>query len=140
MLISDIASGNQVIPKSSDLFQKIIDKLDRKETGAHIKDIRDSFCNSQYKITPQLFIYFEIWFERQGDLLSRSADVVHKIIEPVINNDDCLNIIISKTDYFAKIINNAGDDATGIRKQIKEKLLTSEDDELVKFANKIIQE
>jgi hypothetical protein len=72
--------------------------------------------------------------------LSRSHDVVHKIIEPVINNTDCLNIIVSKTNYFAKIINNAGDDATGIRKQINEIIKTSENNELINFAKEINQE
>jgi len=139
-LLNDIASGNQSVPNSTDLFEKIITKLNRKETGALIKDIRDAFCNSKYIINPQLFIYFEIWFEQQGDLMSRSPDVVHKIIEPVIDNTDCLNIIISKTDYYTGIINNAGDDATGIIKKINEIIKTNEDNKLIEFAKKIKQE
>jgi len=91
-------------------------------------------------MTVQLFKYFEPWFEIQGDLLSRSAEVVHKIIEPVINDADCLGIIISKADYFAEIINNAGDDATGIRKQIEEKLKTNKNDGFITFAQKIIKD
>ena len=139
-ILNDIASGNQPIPNSTDLFQKIINKINKKETSALIKVIRDAFCNSQYKINPQLFIYFEKWFEQQGDLLSRSSDVVHKIIEPVINNPDCLNIIISKTNYYTEIINKAGDDATGIIKKINEILNTKENDKLIEFIEKIKQE
>jgi hypothetical protein len=139
-ILNDIASSRQTIPEKTDLFQKIIDKLNKKETAAQIKDIRDMFCNSQYKISPQLFIYLIPWFEHQGDLLSRSADVVHKIIEPVINDDNCLEIILSKIDYFSKIINDAGDDSTGIRKKIKEKMETSKDERLIKLEKKIIKE
>jgi hypothetical protein len=139
-MLNDIASGDQTIPEKTDLFQKIIDKLNKKETAAQIKDIRDKFCNSLYTINPQLFIYLLTWFEQQGDLLSRSADVVHKIIEPVINDDKCLDIILSKIDYFSKIINAAGDDATGIKKKIKEKLETNKDERLIKLAKKINKE
>jgi len=139
-LLNDIAFGNQSIPNSNELFQKIITKLKRRDTGALIKDIRDVFCNSKSTINPQLFIYFETWFEQQGDLISRSPDVVHKIIEPVIDNTECLNIILSKTDYYTGIINNAGDDATGIIKKINEIIKTNKDDKLIEFAKKIKQE
>jgi hypothetical protein len=139
-ILDDIASNSQTIPEETDLFQKIIDKLNRKETAAQIKDIRDKFCNSLYTINPQLFVYLLPWFEHQGDLLSRSADVVHKIIEPVIGDDNCLEIILTKSDYFSKIINAAGDDATGIRKKISEKLETNKDERLIKLAKKIIKD
>jgi hypothetical protein len=139
-LLKDIASNNISVPAHDNIFQKIIEKIDKKETAAIIKDIRDDFCNSRCAINVKLFLYFAQWFEQQGDLLSRSPDVVHKIIEPVINDDICLGIIVSNKDYYAKIINNAGDDATGIIKQIKEKLQAGENDELKKFAKKIIKE
>ena len=139
-ILKDIASSTQPIPKDTDLFQKIIDKLAKEETSAQIKDIRDMFCNSQSTITPQLFLFLMPWFEHQGDLLPRSADVVHKIIEPVIDDNNCLEILLSKIDYFSKIINNAGDDATGIRKKIKEKLETNKDERLIKLAKKIIRD
>jgi len=139
-LLNDIASGNQSVPNKTDLFAKLITKINKKETGSLIKDIRDAFCNSRYMINPQLFVYFEAWFDQQGDLLLRSHDVVHKILEPVISNNDCLNIMISKTDYYTEIINKAGDDATGIIKKINEIIKTNKDDRLIKFADKIKQE
>jgi hypothetical protein len=139
-ILDDIASGKQPVPKTDDLAQKIITKLDRKKTSAHIKVIRDKFCNSVYIMNVQLFKYIEPWFHQQGDLLSRSADVVHKIIEPVINDPDCLRIIISKPDYYAAIINSAGDDAIDIKGKIKEKLKTGKDDKFVEFTDKVILE
>ena len=134
-LLHDIAAGRQPIPTSTDLLQKIIDKLDRRKTATLIKNIRNEFCNGQYTMTPQLFKYFEPWFEQQGDLSSRS-DVVHKIIEPAINDPDCLNMIISKQDYI-DIINNAGDDAMDFKEKIKKMLETNSDEKLIEFAKQI---
>jgi hypothetical protein len=78
---------------ANDIVYKLIEKLDIRRTIAHIKDIRDKYCNSQYNINPQLFLYFESWFEKQGDLKQSADRVTHKIIEPVINDTSCLNRI-----------------------------------------------
>jgi hypothetical protein len=136
-MLDDIAAGRQTIPSLDSLHQRIIDKLDRRRTATHIKDIRNKFCNEQYVMTPQLFKYFESWFEQQGDLLSRPADVVSKIIKPTISDANCLNMIISKSDYYAKIINQAGDDATDLKERFVKILETNNDNGLIEFAKKI---
>jgi hypothetical protein len=135
-LLTDIASGNENIP-ISEIFQKIIKRLDKRKTAAHIKDIKNNFCNGIYKMDIQKFIFFETWFDQQGDLLSRSGEVVHNIIEPVINDADCLNIIISKTDFYSEVINKAGDDATDFKKKIEILLVTNKNDKIFEFSKKI---
>jgi len=135
-ILTDIAAGNENFP-ISEVFQKIIDKLDKKKTAAHIKDIRNEFCNGIYTMNTQIFIFFESWFKEQGDLFSRSAEVVHNIIEPVISDTDCLNIIISKSDYYSKIINKAGDDATDIKSKIEKIFETNKEAKFIEFARKI---
>jgi hypothetical protein len=136
-ILNDIAAEEQPIPEENDLLQKVINKLRKKDTATQIKDIKNGFCNGQYIINSQIFKYFESWFETQGDLLSRSAEAVHNIIEPVIDDTDCLNIIISKLDYYSKIINSAGDDATDLKKKIEILLETNKDTKFIKFAKKI---
>jgi hypothetical protein len=136
-ILDDIAGGRISIPNTMDLFQKIINKLNRRKTAVHIKDIRNKFCNGLYVMNIPVFKYFELWFEQQGDLLSRSAEVVPKIIEPVIDDSICLGIILSKSDYYAKIVNDASDNATDFREKIKEKLKTNNDNNLIEFARKI---
>jgi hypothetical protein len=135
-ILTDIAAGNENFP-ISEVLQKIIDKLDKKKTAAHIKVIRNEFCNGIYTMNSQIFIFFESWFKEQGDLFSRSAEAVHNIIEPVINDTDCLNIIISKSDYYSKIINDAGDDATDIKSKIEKIFETNKDAKFIEFAHKI---
>jgi len=136
-LLRDIASENCSIPGSNDLYSKIIDKLEKRDTTSCIKDIRNDFCNGKYEITTAIFKYFIHKFETQGDLPSRSSDVVRKIIEPVINDPDCLKILISKPKYYAEIIIGAGDDATGTIKKIEEILKVEKNTELMEFGEKI---
>jgi hypothetical protein len=135
--LDDIAGSRLAIPNANDIVYKLIEKLDRRETIAHIKDIRDKYCNSQYNINPQLFLYFESWFEKQGDLKQLADRATHKIIEPIINDTNCLNKIISKSNYYAEIINAAGDDATTFKTAISNKVQTSTDSYLITFAKKI---
>jgi hypothetical protein len=136
-MLNDIASRECAIPKSDSILQKIIDNLDKKKTAAQIKDIRDKFCKSDYEINPELFIYFEKWFIEQGDLKGENADrVTHLIIQPVFNDDACFDSIISNPDYYAEIINNAGDDATELEDLIRSKLKDN-DNRLISFAKRI---
>jgi hypothetical protein len=137
LILDDIAGGKQPIPNNNDLFNKIITKLDKRKTGSLIKDIRDKYCNRNYIMSVPLFMYFESWFEQQGDLSVRAADATHKIIEPVINDTNCLNLIVSKQDYYAQIINYAGDDAIALKEIIRKKITNSRDEKLIQFASKI---
>jgi len=138
-ILEDIATGTQLIPTPENLFQKIIDKLDKETTATLIIDIRNIFCNNKNAMNERLFIYLEPWFKEQGDLCKRSADVVHYILEPVIEDVKCLEIITSeaKADYYAKIVEDASDAAFEFKNKIKEMLKTNNDDKLVEFANQI---
>jgi len=136
-ILNDIATTTQNIPSPNDLLQKIIDKLDRKNTSAHIKNIRDEFCNSKYRINAQLFRYFAPWFEQQGDLLARSADVVRTILDIVIADTSSWDIFISNPEYYADIVNNAGDDASEFKKKVKLLSERNDGERLLLFVEKI---
>ncbi|GHU65896.1 NTPase [Spirochaetia bacterium] len=137
-ILKDISAGAFAVPQPDNLMDKILNTLDSKKTKAHIKDIKDSFCNSEYIITPQIFVYFESRFEKLCDLKNDHPDrVAHKIIEPVLNDSKCLQLILSKTDYYSQIINNAGDDATEVKNIISKKLQGNTDVNLIVFAKKI---
>jgi len=136
-LLDDIAASRLTIPTPNSVIFRLIKKLDKRKTPAVVKDIRDKYCNSQYNITLQLFLFFEEWFENQGKLKEVADRATHRIIEPVINDTNCLNIIISKADYYAEIINTADDDATALKDIIKTKIQNSQDENLISFATKI---
>lgn len=134
--LNEIASQG-IIPKDNDVKAKIINKLDKRKTGSTIEKIRDSFCNSQSDITPQKFLYLESWLRQQGKLNNRAGEVIHRIIDPIINDENCLRLLVVNSDFYAKIINTAGDDASATKQTIQQKVNTSEDAKLLAFAQKI---
>lgn len=134
--LNEIASQG-IIPKDNDVKAKIINKLDKRKTGSTIEKIRDSFCNSQSDITPQNFLYLESWLRQQGKLNNRAGEVIHRIIDPIINDENCLRLLVDNSDFYAKIINTAGDDASATKQIIQQKINTSEDAKLLAFAKKI---
>ena len=125
------------IPADNDIKAKIINKLDKRKTANTIEKIRDSFCNSQSDITPQKFQYLEIWLRQQGKLNNRAGEVIHRIIDPIINDENCLRLLVDNSDFYAKIINTAGDDASATKQIIQQKVNASKDAKLIAFAEKI---
>lgn len=134
--LNEVASHG-IIPTDNDINAKIINKLDKHKTGSTIEKIRDSFCNSQSDITPQKFLYLESWLRQQGKLNNRAGEVIHRIIDPIINDENCLRLLVDNSDFYAKIINTAGDDASATKQTIQQKVNTSEDAKLLAFAKKI---
>ena len=84
--LNEVASQG-IIPTDNDIRAKIINKLDKRKTANTIEEIRDSFCNSQSDITPQKFLYLESWLRQQGKLNNRAGEVIHRIIDPIINDE-----------------------------------------------------
>lgn len=126
-----------VINADNKIATKIINKLDKRKTASAIKKIRDSFCNSQSGMTSQKFQYLESWLRQQGKLNNRAGEVIHRIIAPIINDENCLRLLVDNSDFYAKIINTAGDDASATKQIIQQKVNTSEDAKLIAFAEKI---
>jgi hypothetical protein len=137
LLLADIASGKFAIPANNDLFDKLIKKLAKSDTSALIKNIRNDYCNGIYPITDKLFIFFEKYFREQGNLKERADLVTSKIIQPVFLNTSCLRVILLNVDYYAEIINAAGDDATELKNLVEESLKNSQNETLEAFAKKI---
>lgn len=106
-------------PKINSIKSRIITKLDKRKTGAAIEDIRNKFCNSQSAITVESFQYLESWLRKQGELKQRATEVIHKIIDPIINNSDCLSLLADNSEFYAEIFRKAGDDATSTRLKIQ---------------------
>jgi len=126
-----------IINADNKIAAKIINKLDKRKTASTIEKIRDSFCNSQSTINAQKFQHLESWLRQQGKLNNRAGEVIHRIIDPIINDENCLKLLVDNSDFYAKIINAAGDDASATKQTIQQKVNTSEDAKLIAFAEKI---
>jgi len=134
--LNEVASQG-TIPADNDIKARIINKLDKHKTGNTIEKIRDSFCNSQSSMTPQKFQYLESWLRQQGKLINRASEVIHRIIDPIISDENCLRLLVDNSDFYVKIINAAGDDASVTKQIIQQKVNASEDAKLIAFAEKI---
>ncbi|EMB22636.1 P-loop NTPase fold protein [Treponema denticola] len=134
--LNEIASQG-IILADNDIKARIINKLDKHKTGNTIEKIRDSFCNSQSTINAQKFQHLESWLRQQGKLNNRAGEVIHRIIDSIINDENCLKLLVDNSDFYAKIINAAGDDASVTKQIIQQKVNASEDAKLIAFAEKI---
>ena len=135
--LDDIAASRLSIPNSDDTIYKLIGKLDRRKTKETITNIRNQICNNiaDYGIDANKFIFLHEWFEKQGDLSSRAGDVCQYILSPVVNNADCLDIIVQNADFYVDIVNAAQADT--FKSSISNKLSTSTDENLISFAKRI---
>jgi len=126
-----------IVPKENGVKDRIINKLDKRKTGSTILEIRNKFCNSESAVNEDKFLYLERWLRQQGELKKRATEVIHKIIDPIIDDTNSLNLIVDNPDFYAEIINTASD-INATKEKIQKKVNSSEEDsKLIEFAKKI---
>ncbi len=135
--LKEVAS-NGTIPKENSVRAKIIEKLDKRKTGATIEEIRNVFCNSQSTITTQKFQYLENWLRQQGKLKSRASEVVHHIIDPITNDNACLKLLSDNAGFYKDLFDEVGNEATPTKQKI-DKIIKSgnADEEILEFGKLI---
>ena len=135
--LKEVAS-NGTIPKENSVRAKIIERLDKRKTGATLEEIRNLFCNSKSEITTQKFQYLEIWLREQGKLKSRSAEVIHHIIDPIINDNDCLKILANNAGFYKELFDEAGNEASVTKQKIEKAINSGNADEKILEFGKLI--
>ena len=126
------------MPQGNSIKAKIIAKLDKSKTGAAIEEIRNMFCNSLSSITTQKFQYLENWLREQGNLKSRPSEVIHHIIDPIINDNTCLMLIADNSSFYAELFRIASDGVSATKQKIE--IIINEDnvdEKIVKFSKLI---
>lgn len=137
LYLKEVAS-NGTIPKENSVRAKIIERLDKRKTGATIEEIRNMFCNSQSKITTQKFQYLENWLRQQGQLKSRASEVVHHIIDPIINNNVCLKLLSDNAGFYKDLFDEVGNKATPTKQKIEKVINNGNADEKILKFGKLI--
>lgn len=135
--LKEVAS-NGTIPKENSVRAKIIERLDKIKTGATLEEIRNLFCNSQSTITTQKFQYLENWLREQGKLKSRAVEVVHLIIDPIINDNACLKLLSDNADFYKDLFDEVGDEATPTKQKIEKTINSGTADEKILEFGKLI--
>lgn len=135
-LLMDIASGNQALPLP-ETFDKIIKRIDKRTTGSTSSSIRDLYCNGQASINVAKFKYLESWLRTQGHLADRASDTIFKILQPVIIDKDCRQILIENSEFYVSLINSVGEEANGFRQIFADSIKGTVDDKVISFAKSI---
>lgn len=132
----DIALGRQEPDQLPDYLKSMISKLDSRIESAVI-DIKNSFCKGDQSINPTKFYFFESYFRLYGNLIETPDDVVNKIILPVIDDEDCRNLILQHRDFYIDLISAARDSSNEIKKRFREMITPDSSSELVDFVETI---
>ena len=132
----DIALGRQEPDQLPDYLKSMISKLDSRIESAVI-DIKNSFCKGDQSINPTKFYFFESYFRLYGNLIETPDDVVNKIILPVIDDEDCRNLILQHRDFYIDLISAARDSSNEIKKRFREMITPDSSSELVDFLETI---
>ena len=135
-LLLDIASGNQPLPLP-EKFEQIIKRIDKRTTVSTSSSMRDLYCNGQASIDVAKFIYLEPWLRTQGHLADRASDTIYKILQPVIINKDCRQVLIEHSEFYVSLINSVGEEANGFRQIFADSIKGIEDDKVISFAKSI---
>ena len=135
--LKDVAT-NGIIPKDNSIQEKIISRLDRSRMGGTVVKIRNMFCNSEIRINEQNFLYLERWLREKGELKSRAKDVVYNIIDPVVENVDCLMLISGNADFYVDLFSVVGEDSTPTKEKIQKFINKyNENQQIIEFAKRI---
>ncbi len=133
-VLIDIAAGTQSIPTTNSVLDVIINKADKSKLQPTVKKLCDDFCNITKTITPALFIFFVSKFDFIKKMSSREGDITRNILNVVIKDTNCLNLILENSLGYIKIIKNAGDDAEDLKGNIRQLLQSNKTDKLQEFA------
>ena len=135
--LKEVAS-NGTVPQENSVKAKIIEKLEKNKTGATIEELRNIFCNSQSTITEQKFQYLENWLRKQGNLTSRATEVVHHIIDPIINDKACLKQVADNAIFYADLFKKSGNNASSTKQKIEKIINGGDVDEKILEFGKLI--
>lgn len=135
-ILIEVAKGEFVMGADAgwDVFYERTHKNKLKATA---KNIRDLFI-SETTITADMFITFADILLTHADMKQKSADVARKILAPVVGDERCLAFIVDNDEFFASLVNEAGDDASDFKDIVRQKALTPEcSKKVVDFARAI---
>lgn len=129
--LRDIANAKIAVP--SQMSNVIYEKVNKNSLKSTLKDIRDIFIIN-VDISPELFVFFFDKLLDHGQLTKRADDVTRRILTPVIDDKDCLALILEDGKRIAEIIKKSGDDSVDFKDKIRQKTELSEDKVLLDFA------
>jgi len=123
--------------KPNDNIEVIIKKIPSSSLTSTIKDIADEFYKKTPAIDVNKFKYFEPYFRERNRIKEKEDDFVRTILDSVIENSDCLSLILKNSKFYADTVKKAGEDAESFKLKLKTLLKSQASDQLIKFAKMI---
>ncbi|NVN96163.1 MAG: NTPase [Bacteroidetes bacterium] len=133
MILADIAKDSTILPLNN-FLEIIINKANKSKLLATIISLGEDFCNKTPIINTVQFIYFTTKFDFINKIKNKDGAITRNILNIVINDSECLNLILENSTEYAKIINKAESEAEDFKANIKKIMQTNESEQLNKFA------
>ena len=135
-ILVEVAKGEfSMTPKVEwDVYYARTNKNSLKATA---KDIRDLFIDT-VTIDPDRFIQFSDLLLNHADLKNRSGDVVRRILTPVVDDQECMAVMVENKQYFVPLVKDAGDDASDFKDKLRVKATELDcDEKVIEFEKEI---
>lgn len=136
-LIIDISTQSQTIPVVGSNLDIIINSADKNKLQPTVKNICVEFCNKTKNITPELFRFFAQNFDFINKMTSREDDITRNILNEVISDENCLQLILDNEEGYVTRIIKAGADAEDLKQKIRQLIIDKDSEKLLAFASKI---
>ncbi|RZK59645.1 MAG: hypothetical protein EOO91_04550 [Pedobacter sp.] len=111
-------------------------RLDASKFKSTLKDIRDGFILSYNISTPQFLYFFEMLI-KYGALEERAEDVIRRILTPVMNDEESLNILVSNIELIASLVKMVGNEGKDFVELFVEKAKISNSVDVGRFLDLI---
>lgn len=123
-ILIDVSRGEVTID-AEDGWDIFYERTHKGKLKATAKNIRDLFI-SEIAITAESFLALSDVLLKHADLSEKSADVARKILAPIATDESCQKFFIDNSDFFAALINKAGDDADDFKDIVRQKAMLPE--------------
>ena len=137
-LLDAAARGLQV---SEDVcWVALLDKVDYANISGEVVELKNKILNGQsgYEMTPAKFVLLHTWL-RQADMASRAVDAATMVLGKVVDNGDCQRIINAEKEYYAPLISQTVESASGLHNKLKKMFAEHGDSDFAKFVAGIVK-
>lgn len=131
-LMKDIEAGDLATGKLAHYISVLFSPLSPDKISSTLREIRNDFCNDKARMNESKFKFFEPWLRAEGSLNESKGGVCDYIINPVIKDPECQQLILSNSSFYVSIIKDASSSA--LRATMEDILKNNPSPDFVEFA------
>jgi hypothetical protein len=137
-LLDGVARGLQV--SNDACWLALLDKVDYANISGDVVELKNKILNGQsgYEMTPAKFVLLHSWL-RQADMASRAVDAATMVLGKVVDSGDCQAIILTEKEYYAPLISQTVESASGLHNKLKMILAEHGDSDFAKFVARVVK-